>query len=128
ANHRRDRLGRLPRELAPDLARVLVLAQAVVHGGAQAAVVRPLRKRDLGDEPRLDPGDVTFPHPGHLRLLREGRALPLERPQLLQEPLDLSLIEPSTDVSDPAQTVLLVHAEDKRAERPFAPALAPRVA
>ncbi len=53
--------------LVAHLGRGLVLAQALVGGLPDMAVVRPLAEGDLGDEPGLDPDDIAAPHPRHLR-------------------------------------------------------------
>ena len=124
ADHVRDRLG----HLATHLARVLVVAQAQVDRRAQPPVVRELGERGFGDELRLDPDDVALAHPRHLRRLREGRSLLLERLQLLQQPLLLVVVEAGADVADPLEPFRTVRRQHQRAERPLAPALAARVA
>ena len=116
------------RLLAPHLGRLLVLAEALVGGRAQAAVVRPLDELDLGDELRLDPDDVALADPRHLRHLAERRRVALERLQLLQQPVDLAVVETGADVADVDELAALVGREDERAERPCATALAARVA
>src|SRR3954465_16061088 len=60
--------------LAHDLAGRLVLAQPEIARVAQAAVARPLREADLGDELRLDPGDVPLAH-----LVAERRVVAAQR-------------------------------------------------
>src|SRR5262249_14702462 len=91
-------------------------------------VVRPLGERDLRDELRLDPDDVALADARHLRRRRERRGLALERPQLLQQPVLLGVVEAGADVAGPLEAVRPVGRDHERAERPFAPALAAGVA
>ena len=118
----------LDRQLATHLLGLLVLAEALVGGRAQPAVVRPLGELDLADEPRLDPDDVVAAHLRHLRDEAERRARPLERPELLEELVDLLLREARADVADVLEAVLAADSEDERAERPRPPSLPARVA
>ena len=90
--------------------------------------MRPLDERDLGDELRLDPDDVVLAHARKLRDLRERRVLALQRPQQLQQPLDLRVVEAGADVADVLESLVPVDREHERPEPAGAPALAARVA
>ena len=90
--------------------------------------MRELGEGGLGDELRLDPDDVALADARHLRRLREGRALALERLELLQQALLLGVVEAGADVADPLQPLGPVRRQHERAERPLAAALALRVA
>jgi hypothetical protein len=92
------------------------------------AVVRPLRELDLGHESRLDPDDVALLHLRHLRYDREGRLVPPQRLELLEQLTDLALAEAGADVADPLPLPAALDAEHERAEAAAAPALALRVA
>src|SRR4029450_1397236 len=92
-----------------------------------AAVARPLREGRLRDELRLHPDHVVLADARHLWRSRERRGVALERPQLLEQSVDLGVVEPGADVAGPAEPVRAVRPEDERAERPLAPALAARV-
>src|SRR5439155_25856735 len=103
------------RLLAPNLPRILVLAEPLVRGRPQVAVVRPLDEIDLADELRLDPDDVSLPHSRHLRDLGKRRRLPLARAQLAEEPIDLPVGEAGAAVADIGEPAA---AEDGEKERP----------
>jgi hypothetical protein len=92
------------------------------------AVVRPLHELDLGDELRLDPEDVALLDAGHLRHGPEGRSVALERLQLLQEPIDLTVVEARADVAGVDELAALVGGQHERPERALTPALSARVA
>jgi hypothetical protein len=118
----------LDRALAVHVLRSLVLAEALVGGRAQAAVVRPLGELDLTDELRLDPDDVALADLWHLRDLFEGRRLALERAQLGEQLLDLRPGEAGADVAYILESRASPDREHERTERPGAAALPLRVA
>src|SRR4051794_23214615 len=119
---------RLGRALAPHVLRRLVVTEPLEGRRAQVAVVRPLRELDLGHELRLDPDDVALLHLRHLRDDREGRLVPPERLELLEQLADRALVEAGADVSDPLPLLAAMDAEHERTEAAAAPALALRVA
>ena len=116
------------RLLLAHLLRRLVLAQTLERRRAQVAVVRPLGEDDLADEPRLDPDDVALADARQLRHLANGDVGALERPQLREQLVDRPVGEAGADVADVLELAAAVDAEDQRAERAGAPALAARVA
>src|ERR1700694_5128973 len=92
------------------------------------AVVRPLDELDLRDELRLDPDHVALLYAGHLRDGLERRRVALERPQLLEESLNLLVVEPGADVPDVDEVAALVGRKHERAEGPLTSSHAPGVA
>src|SRR5206468_6404125 len=109
------------RLLAPQFLGRLVLAQALVRGSAQPAVVRPFGELHLADELRLDPHDVALAHLGHLRDLFERRTRSLQRPELVEQLLDLLAVEAGADVARVDELAAAVIAEDEGAEARRAP-------
>src|SRR6266498_1553313 len=82
----------------------------------------PLGELHLAHEVRLDPDHVAFAHLRHLRHLAEGRGRPFQRPELVEQLLDLLTVEARADVARICELVALVVAEHERAEARRPPA------
>src|SRR5579875_455069 len=111
----RDRRPISAASLLPDhLGGGLVLPQAEVAGVAQASGARPFGEGELGDERRLDPGDVALAD----RVgLAERRALTSQRAQPPAELTERVAVEAGADLARVAQVAMtVVVAEEQRAE------------
>src|SRR5262249_60747275 len=79
---------------------------------AQRAVARPLAEADLGDELRLDPRRAARGRVAGA----EGRVLACELGHLRAKRLQLALVEAGADLARVAQGLVLVVADEQRAE------------
>src|SRR5271154_3214639 len=102
------------------LAGRLVLAQALIDGGAQAACLRPVRELDLGHEPWLAVDRLA-----RRALTRgKGRRRTLQRDEQRRQAAKAGLVEAAAHTPDVAKRPVVVHAQQQRTDGAAALALA----
>jgi hypothetical protein len=103
------------RQLAHDVARILVRTQALERRVAHAAVVGPLGKRDLGDQLRLDPVPVRT-GPRARRLGLERRTCAHDRREQLAQLAQQRLRVAGADLAAVDELACVVVADEQGAD------------